>query len=95
MAERHDSRLVSDVEERGRLFRGDVDLGPVDYRIQTWQDVIITEAGGVREEVLGMEDRRIYLAKAFIESGTLTLQLANGQRMQGFLNGRRFVPGNA
>jgi hypothetical protein len=95
MAERHDSRLVSDVKERGRLFRGDVDLGPVDYRIQTWQDVIITEAGGVREEVLGMEDRRIYLAKAFIESETLTLQLANGQRMQGFLNGRRFVPGNA
>ena len=95
MADRHDSRLVSDVEERGRLFRGDIDLGPVDYRMQIWQDVIMTDAGGVREELLGAEDRRIYLAKAFIESGTLTLQLANGGRMQGFLNGRRFVPGNA
>jgi hypothetical protein len=84
---------------RGRLCRGTTELGAVEYELEVWQDFNITDAGGERQELPGLKDLQIRFIVLPISpqelSGTLTLVLRDGTRVEGFLKDRRFVPGNA
>jgi hypothetical protein len=100
MSERREQRRIERSAGTGTLSRGGAALGTVSYLLEIWQTIHIirTFGPGPAQELEGLKEIRISLVrhqldtfKLWHDSATLTLQLEDGRRLDGFLNGNTFV----
>jgi hypothetical protein len=99
MRERRTQRRIERSAGTGSMSRAGAPLGTVSYILEIWQTFHIVQgfgAGSV-QEMEGMKEIRLRLMRQTLDtfagqdSGTLTLQLEDGRRLEGFLNGDMFV----
>lgn len=84
----------------GTMSRAGTPLGAVSYLLEIWQTFHIVQGlgPGPAQEIEGMKEIRLRLVRHKLDtfalwqdSATLTLQLEDGRRLDGFLNGDVFV----
>ncbi len=100
MSERREERRIERSAGTATVTRDGVTIGTASYRLEVWQTFhIISGLGpGPDEEVEGLKEIRIQLVrhdldtfKLWRDRATLNLQLADGRRLDGFLNNDEFV----
>jgi len=86
----------------GSLSHAGQPLGVVRYVVDVYQEFFylsgLGDALGVEEKVAGLQDLMVSLSGHHIDAfkfigETLTLHMKDGRRLDGFLEGRRFVAG--
>lgn len=100
MSERREQRRIERCAGTGTMSRAGASLGTASYLLEIWQTFHIVQGfgAGPAEEVEGMKEIRIRLVHHTLDtfalwqdSATLTLQLEDGRRLEGFLNADMFV----
>ena len=100
MSERREQRRIERGAGTGTMSRAGAPLGTVSYLLEIWQTfhIVQTFGPGPAQEIEGMKQIRLRLVRhtldtfaLWLDSGTLTLQLEDGRRLEGFLNGDMFV----
>lgn len=101
MSERREERRIERSAGTGTVTRDGVAIGTASYLLEIWQTFhIISGLGpGPDEEVEGLKEIRIQFVRHDLDTftlwrdrATLNLQLADGRRLDGFLNNDEFVP---
>jgi hypothetical protein len=100
MGERREQRLIERSAGKGAMSRAGAPLGAVSYLLEIWQTFHIVHGfgAGPAEEIEGMKEIRLRLLRHTLDtfafwqdSTTLTLQLEDGRRLEGFLNDDMFI----
>jgi len=100
MSERREQRRIERTAGRGTVSRAGAPLGTVSYLLEVWQTFHVVQGfgAGPAQEIEGMKEIRLRLVRHTLDtfalwqdSATLTLQLEDGRRLEGFLNGDMFV----
>jgi len=100
MSERREQRRIERSAGTGTVTRGGILLGTITYLLEIWQTFHIIRGFGTgpEEEVEGLKEIRIRILrhdldafKLWQETATLNLQLEDGRRLDGFINGDQFV----
>ena len=100
MSERLVQRRIERSAGTGTMSRAGAPLGTASYLLEIWQTFHIIQGlgPGPAEEIEGMKEIRLRLVRHSLDSfglwqdsATLTLQLEDGRRLDGFLNGDMFV----
>lgn len=100
MSERREQRRIERNAGTGTMSRAGAPLGTVSYLLEVWQTYHIVKGfgAGPAQEVEGMKEIRLRLVRHTLDtfslwqdSATLTLQLEDGRRLDGFLDGDMFI----
>jgi hypothetical protein len=100
MSERREQRRIERSAGTGSMSRAGAPLGTVSYILEIWQTFHIVQGfgAGSAQEMEGLKEIRLRLMHHTLDtfalwqdSATLTLQLEDGRRLEGFLNGDMFV----
>ena len=100
MRERRESRRVERSAGVGTITRDGTILGTVSYVLEIWQTFHIVQTFGPSpaQEIPGMQEIHIQFVRHELDTfalwqqnATLTLQLQDGRRLDGFLDGNKFV----
>lgn len=100
MSERREQRRIERSAGKGAMSRAGAPIGTVSYLLEIWQTFHIVQGfgAGPAQEVQGMKEIRLRLVRHTLDtfalwqgSATLTLQLEDGRRLDGFLDGDMFI----